>query len=274
MTALLGMGGYAFAADQGGAVVGTIGQSLRTVNGVAGEFAVSSKVSVTGLGAAMADAARLSCGTDLAMIDGGRIFYSLPAGEVTQGALENTVSENSILAITSVSGSQLWQLAEIGVGHLMVSESEDLDIEASDFDGFPQISGFTLTCDISAPVGERVIALQLDDGTLVDPANDESRYTMAAPEELFSGVYGYPEMEYTVSGISCTEALSAYISQGIERSYDTANERIEVIGTNESKWMGEYSRSWILVCAVLGIIAVLSTRRAAGRSGWKEKDIS
>lgn len=101
---------------------------------------------------------------DAAIVNGGSIRQSIPAGEITCGAILDTVPFLNYICTIEVSGSNLLEA-----------------LEASCFDtpeemgGFPQVAGITYTVDTTTPYekGE-----QYPDSTYYAPAKPGSRVTI------------------------------------------------------------------------------------------------
>jgi 5'-nucleotidase len=108
------------------------------------------------MGDAVADAVRKYLGADIAIVNGGDLKANLPGGEITWDELRSAFAEDRPLATAIVTVRQLREILEAGVSHIRMNASERIDEPSSVYDGFPQISGFTLYYDASAPVGQRV----------------------------------------------------------------------------------------------------------------------
>lgn len=91
------------------------------------------------------------------MFPAGDLEQDLPVGEVRWEDVTRAVNEDRQLAEAEITPAQLYALLEELLSHLSVDlADESLDVEASAFAGFPQVSGFLLTVDASAPVGKGV----------------------------------------------------------------------------------------------------------------------
>ena len=154
----------------------------------------------------VADAVRSACGTQIAIINGGDIVHNLEGGEATWGDILFLFAEDRPLATAEISGADLLKILEYGVSHAVMDPStETLDVEASIFDGFPQISGFSFYYDLSAPVGQRILHAELPDGSLVTA---DMTLTLAATEYMLSGGFGYPAISYESVGTTLAEATA------------------------------------------------------------------
>ena len=159
----------------------------------------------TPLGDLVADGMRWRYGTQLAMVNGGGLRTNLPnssylpadttlrrpstgyAGgppwDVVKGDIYSVLPFNNVITTRTVTGAQMWAAMENGVSQI--------SCKGAGSDGrFPQISGFTFTFDYNRPVGSRVTAMALDDGTPI-PNDAAATYTMALPNFTNNGGDSY-----------------------------------------------------------------------------------
>ena len=161
------------------------------------------------LGGLVADCVRWVAQTDLAIVPAGDLEQDLPVGEVRWEDVTRAVNEDRQLAEAEITPAQLYALLEELLSHLSVDlADESLDVEASAFAGFPQVSGFLLTVDASAPAGERAYAVTLEDGTVLDREDESTLLTMASTEHLISGGYGPTAVD--VIGVSGTALIHSF----------------------------------------------------------------
>lgn len=149
------------------------------------------------LGDLIAEAIRTRYQTQLVFITGGGIRDSLPAAtyipkntslrrptnsnsgpfDITLGDLQSVMPFDINVAVTEISGEQLWVALENGV---------------SDYPGsgrFPQISGFRFRFDPDQPVGSRILEVTLEDGTPI--ARDGRIFTVSTIDYIVNGGDGY-----------------------------------------------------------------------------------
>lgn len=213
----------------------------------------------------VADAARSACGTDIAVMNGGDVVRNLDGGEATWGDIRSLFAGDRALGVAEISGADLLELLEHGVSHAAVDmSSETLDVEASSFDGFPQVSGFSFTYDPTAPVGERIVSAKLSDGTAV---TEDMTLTLAATEYMLEGGYGYPAFDYEGAGVSQAEALARFFAGGSLPAPETG--RINCIGLGS---LFNISRPVVLLVSIAAILIVVSVRGALGKGPKKETD--
>lgn len=163
------------------------------------------------MGDAAADAARWACGTEIAVLNGGDLGYSLIYGSVTDEDLENTFPIDRPLCMVSITPAQLTALLEELLGHLVSDGGNSLVEEDSAFIGFPQISGFYMQYDVSAPEGERMEKITLADGTALDLDDDETVLTLVATDALLEGTYSEPLSGGKTTDYTLRSAFSAYL---------------------------------------------------------------
>ncbi|NLV50974.1 MAG: hypothetical protein GXY20_09830 [Clostridiales bacterium] len=199
------------------------------------------------LGDAVADAVRAALEADIAVVCGGDLINNLLPGEITWDGLRAVFKEDRPLAVAAVTPKELRGILEGGLSHITLDETETIDRVASAYDGFPQISGFMLSYDVSAPPGMRVYEIRLN-GEKLDLEDDMTVLKLAATEHMLSGGYGLPVIggtdssEKTLSG-----ALAEYMNNGITE-YTTLTVRIYPMGGQDGSLKSLFP---------LGIAAVL-----------------
>jgi 5'-nucleotidase len=174
------------------------------------------------LGDLIADGMRWRYGTQLALMNGGGIRQTLPtcnyvpkdtslrrpcagfaAGppfDIVLGDVFSILPFGNVLNTRTVTGAQLWAALENGV--------RAIDPAGNGTDGrFPQISGFKFTFHYLNPVGSRVTAVTLDDGTPI-PNSASATYTMALPNFVNLGGDGYTMF---ADGQGATQELDAVV---------------------------------------------------------------
>lgn len=244
---------YAWAEDE---VVGSI-ESAAFSNKDFGSLTDDS-----GLGAALADAAAYACGSDFALVNGGDLAGNLRAGELTYGEICFALAQDRPLAVCELSAAQLRQLLELCLSHITVDTATlSIDREASAFAGFPQIAGFQVKYDASAPVGQRVVSVKAQDEEL-DLADEASRFTLACTEYLLQGGYGELGFapDYTPADQTESEALALYIRAGGMNADYTVSDRITVIGVTDNTIIDRLGLRGLLLPVCLLVVVFLSVR--------------
>jgi 5'-nucleotidase len=153
----------------------------------------------TALGDLVADAMRIRYGTQISFQNGWGIRSTLPAPVLpadptlrrpdagyAPGPPYDLVAQdlgfmlpfgNTVITRT-VTGTQLWAMMELGFGPYPNNNN-----------GFPQISGFTVTFKASNAAGSRVLSIVLDGGAAV--LNNAATYTFATNNFINAGGDGY-----------------------------------------------------------------------------------
>ena len=153
----------------------------------------------TNLGNLAADAFRRATGTDIALINGGGIRDSIPAGEITKGHLAAVFPFGNYVVTMDVTGAQLLAMLENGVSLVPAEDGR-----------FPQVSGLTFKYDPAQPAGSRVFDVKVNGEAL----EEGKTYSLATNDYIAAGGDEYP-----VEGIQVTgeygaqeEILSDYIA--------------------------------------------------------------
>lgn len=210
-------------AAEDGETVGTVETLIR------GNTGNGSAVEETDLGDVTADALAAVSGADVAIVNGGELRANLQAGQRTRSDIAAVFEENRTLAVADVTAAQLWSILEYGVSFAALGEDLKIDAEQSEFAGFPQVSGLWFQYDLSAPVGERVTSVELDDGRALAREDGETHLTLCATEYMLSGGYGYESVACERLDLGLADALAEYIGGGAV--IQPSGSRIRTIGS-------------------------------------------
>ncbi|MGM9615143.1 MAG: 5'-nucleotidase C-terminal domain-containing protein [Oscillospiraceae bacterium] len=241
MICLLAMPGYA--AYKAEDVVGQPGMLLAAVSGY------GSLTDESVMGDVCADAIRRAAGTDFALVNGGQHIANLEPKPCTYDDVCAVLAEpEEEIAVAVVTGAELRRMLEAGVSHIVLNGAEAIERETSEFEGFPQISGFSFTYDTSAHPGERVMHIRRD-GKELDMDSDE-RFTIAAPAGLLAGALDYPALPHEGTGIVLAEALADYIAAGTGDAY-TGEGRIIAVGCTDYNIVNRFPLVLCVVAAML-----------------------
>lgn len=125
------------------------------------------------LGDFIADAQQKMMKTDFAFMNPGGIRADIDAGEITWGEVYTVQPFNNDVIKMTMTGQHILDVLnqQWGTRTIML-----------------QISGFTYTWDPKLPVGQRVVKVQLPDGSQIDP---NKTYTVAANAFLAGGGDGF-----------------------------------------------------------------------------------
>jgi 5'-nucleotidase len=145
-------------------VIGTTSADLTALRNDNGESAMGNLV---------ADAQRHAMKTDIALMNPGGIRADLDKGDITWGEVYTVQPFNNDLVKMTMTGQQIRDVLnqQWGTNTTML-----------------QISGFTYTWDGRQPAGQRVISIQMPDGSEMDP---EETYTVTANSFLAGGGDGF-----------------------------------------------------------------------------------
>lgn len=175
----------------------------------------------TALGDFTTDALRARYKTDLAFINGGGIRDTFPARaytpadtklnrpgisttapyDVTLGDALTVYPFGNVVAVSTITGANLWKALENGVSDYPSSGR------------FPQISGFRFTFDTSKVMGSRVQSVTKPDGTAI--ASDSTIYTVATNDFMLYGGDGYLNY-FTPSTAKLTDLLLTVLVDSIK----------------------------------------------------------
>lgn len=110
-----------------------------------------------------ADALRHYTGAELALFASGDLGITLAAGELNEQSLADSFPADKEIVVTELTAAELQALLEQSLSHITLGPDETIDVEASAYEGFFCVSGFTYAYDASAPVGSRVYELPLEE---------------------------------------------------------------------------------------------------------------
>lgn len=157
------------------------------------------RVGETAIGNLITDSMRLRYGADIGFTNGGGIRTPLPSSYAPQdtslrrplpgyaagppwdlvvGDAYATLPFGNQVITRTVTGALLWEILEHGVAAMPGANGR-----------FPQVSGFRFTYDVALPPGNRVVSVELDDGTPILP--DGTTYVLATNDFVNAGGDGY-----------------------------------------------------------------------------------
>ena len=205
-------------------------------------------------GTLAADAVRDFSGADIALVNAGDLAGGLSAGTLTHADLASVFTEDRTLAVAEMTGGDLISVLEHAVSHVTVDPSTELvDMEASRFDGFCQISGLTFTYDASAPAGERVSRVSLSDGTEL---GEDTVLTVCATSDMLGGAYGFPEFSSSPLDATLSDALAEYLRNNPSPAYGRGD-RINAIGMRKTALGIPGITRWTIFAASVVLIVIV-----------------
>lgn len=131
----------------------------------------------TNLGVLITDAILHATGADVAVVTGGNIRASIPAGDITLKHVYDVLPFFNLLVTVEVTGADIMAALEHGV-----ARSPETDAN------FPHFSGLSFEFDAARAPGSRVTSVTMANGT---PLNLTANYTLATSEFLQVGGDGY-----------------------------------------------------------------------------------
>lgn len=208
------------------------------------------------LGSLAADALRARTGADIAIVCSGELGVNLPAGDITNESIADCFPLNRDVYTAVITTAQLHSLLEALLSHIVISDTERIDWAASQFDGFPQISGFSMEYDASIPAGSRIKGLVLDSGA--ELSGGEDTHVIAASGYLLTGGYGGEKQQSVEASMSYAgtqrEIIGAYISQIGTITHPPSEGRIKVIGARQDMLIDRIPLGIIILAVILFII--------------------
>ena len=176
---------------------------------------------------------------DMAVVNGGSLRASVPAGNITKKQIHAVLPFNDTLSIVEVTGAELLEALEAST--YLMPES---------LASFPQVSGIEFTVDIGvpydggecypgtlyrAPASIRRVSIQTVGGKAFDPA---ATYSVATNDYLAAGgdtysVFGRTAVNYN-TGILLDQAVMDYIDEELkgvvtEKVYGQSGGRITTV---------------------------------------------
>ena len=131
----------------------------------------------TNLGNLIADAMRVESGAQIALLNGGAIRASIPAGDITKGDILNVLPFGNYIVTKKINGSNLRAALESAVKALPEENG-----------AFLQVSGLTFTADRAAPAGGRVKNVLING----KPLDIAAEYVVAVNDFLAAGGDDFP----------------------------------------------------------------------------------
>lgn len=203
------------------------------------------------LGSAVTDAFRIAGDTQIALVETAMLANDLSQGELTRADVERVFTADEPLVRSALAPQQLYALLEHAVGQVRVDpKTEHIAQDSPRNENFCQISGFTFRYDASAPAGERVVSVRLDDGAELERQDGTSSISVTAPASLLDG-FEAQELDMT-----CVDALWDYVGAHTELP-EGEQARITVLGARENTIVGMFPR-WLLVAGIAVLAALLA----------------
>lgn len=130
----------------------------------------------TNLGSLLGDVVREAAGADIAIVNGGSIRASIPAGPVTLAHLYNAFPFDSHVLSFNLTGREVRQALETGLSRLEERGG-----------GFPHVAGLSYRFDPARPAGDRLVHVAVGGA----PLKEGKSYVVATNDFLAAGGDGY-----------------------------------------------------------------------------------
>jgi hypothetical protein len=204
------------------------------------------------LGDVVTDFLRETSGAQVAIVYSGDLSYYLTSGSLTMEDVEAAIPQDPEYVVCDLSPREIMGILENGVSHMTLTEEETIDTTASIWDEFPQVSGLSLRVDSSALAGERILSAELEDGTRLDPENEEIAVQVVLPAAALTEVQLARATEY---GGLRTQFL-CYLGDNSPLQKPAVTGRIEVLGAHANPLIA--SGPVLMVMIILLMSAVVS----------------
>lgn len=160
------------------------------------------------LGNLVADAYRATAKSQIGIIGGGGLRAPLPGNKpLTYGDIYTTLPFGNILCRISLSGADIVAALEHGVSGIESKRGQ-----------FLQVSGLRYRFDLKAPIGKRILSVEVQEGASFVPINPKARYTIALDSFLRNGGDGFTMFRDNATNAlddlgPVTTALMRYIAE-------------------------------------------------------------
>lgn len=182
-----------------------VGQATADLNGARSDV----RAKETNLGNLIADsqiAKTKSFGVQLAIVNGGGVRTSIPAGTVTLGQVLEVMPFGNTLYTVDLTGAQVKEALENGVSRFPALEGR-----------FPQVGGMRYTFDPRNAAGSRVTKIEIGSGNNYKPIDPNATYRMVVNNFILTGGDGYIVLtqgkNITNAGFVDSDVLAEYITQ-------------------------------------------------------------
>ncbi|MGI6326601.1 MAG: 5'-nucleotidase C-terminal domain-containing protein [Saccharofermentanales bacterium] len=210
-------------------------------------------------GAFTADALRHVTGTDVALVPQSTILGYLGQEDIYEDDIRAVIDNSVVFVRAAVTQEQLSAMLEYSVGGVLFDpNTEQIDPTKPEKSSFVEVSGLSLVFDVSAPSGQRLIALV--------PDNVSETLIVATTETFLSAAID-------ISGERLSEqfvdVISEYLRAGIWKTVQSYDGRIRVIGTADKTIVSMFPQ-WVVIAFPLLTAALFVT--AMGRMRRTRED--
>lgn len=233
-----------------------VGETQVALNGARADV----RTKETNLGNMIADstlAKTVGAGSQIAIVNGGGVRTSIPAGRVTLGQVLEVHPFGNTLVVMTVTGAQVKEALENGVSQVETVAGR-----------FPQVGGMRFSWDATAPAGSRVTGIQIADGkggfTAIDP---NASYRLVVNNFIATGGDGYSVLQKGTDRIE-TGFLDSDVIVEYLQANSPVNPQVEgriiqngllpgvaaPVPAQLPRTGGEISPAWLLALAAAGAI--------------------
>lgn len=153
------------------------------------------------LGEVLTDYMREVAAVDVAFINGGGIRRSLAQGNITLGDLYAVEPFDNNLITMQMTGEQIKEVLEYGLGNGKY--------------GYLQVSGLRIVCDPNAPIGKKLLTVNLKSGS---PLDDKQLYTVATNNFLLDGGDGYTMFKKAKNIVDTNKVIRDVFAEAIKKA--------------------------------------------------------
>lgn len=171
----------------------------------------SIRSSESNLGNLVADAYRTAANTDIAVINGGNVRKTIPAGNITRGIILEVHPYSNAIVVTELTGKQIKEMFEFSLSKYPVENG-----------GFLHISGATIKFDSTKEVNNRIVELTIG-GKNVELTK---KYTVAIPDFIRNGGDGYTMLAGSPE-VRSLQRIDAELVMDYIQSHGTVSPKIE-----------------------------------------------
>jgi 2',3'-cyclic-nucleotide 2'-phosphodiesterase (5'-nucleotidase family) len=144
-------------------------------------------------------------GAGIAILNGGSIRASVPAGDVTLGQVMSVLPFDNYLVSFELTGEQIVAALENGVSQVEEEQGR-----------FPQVAGLRFVWDPGASPGSRIISVDVKKAGGYEPIDLNATYTVVTNNYLYQGGDGYvmfaQGIHFINLGYTDYEVLAEYIT--------------------------------------------------------------
>lgn len=233
-----------------------VGETQVALNGARADV----RTKETNLGNMIADSTlvkTVGAGSQIAIVNGGGVRTSIPAGRVTLGQVLEVQPFGNTLVVMTVTGAQVKEALENGVSQVETVAGR-----------FPQVGGMRFSWDATAPAGSRVTGIQIADGkggfTAIDP---NASYRLVVNNFIATGGDGYSVLQKGTDRIE-TGFLDSDVIVEYLQANSPVNPQVEgriiqngllpgvaaPVPAQLPRTGGEISPAWLLALAAAGAI--------------------